>query len=75
MVILVRDISRMKRLSEEMNRNKRLTYLGKIASSLAHEIRNPLSSIRGLTQFLFQSDSINEERKEDLKIILKRLTV
>lgn len=73
MVILVRDISRMKRLSEEMNRNKRLTYLGKIASSLAHEIRNPLSSIRGLTQFLFQSDSINEERKEDLKIILKEV--
>jgi len=70
MVILVRDISRIKRLSEEINRNKRLASLGKLSSGIAHEIRNPLSSIRGLAQFLFQSCTENDERKTDLKIIL-----
>jgi len=70
MVILVRDISRVKRLSEEINRNKRLASLGKLSSGIAHEIRNPLSSIRGLAQFLFQSCTENDERKTDLKIIL-----
>jgi two-component system, NtrC family, sensor histidine kinase HydH len=70
MVILVRDISRFKRLSEEMNRNKRLASLGKLSSGIAHEIRNPLSSIRGLAQFLFQSCTEKDERRADLKIIL-----
>ena len=73
MVVLIRDITRLKRLSEEINRNKRLVSLGQIASAIAHEIRNPLSSIRGLTQFLFQSCPDGEERKDDLKIIMKEV--
>ena len=73
MVILVKDITRLKRLSEEIDRNKRLVSLGQFASAIAHEIRNPLSSIRGLTQFLFESCSEGEERKGDLKIILKEV--
>lgn len=73
MVILVKDITKIKKLSEEINRNKRLAYLGEIASAMAHEIRNPLSSIRGLTQFLFQSYAEQDERKEDLKVIIKEV--
>lgn len=73
MVILVRDISQIKKLSEEINRNKRLASLGKLSSGIAHEIRNPLSSIRGLAQFLFQSLPENDERKVDLEIILKEV--
>ena len=46
MVILVRDISQYKTLAEENNRHKRLVSLGKLSSGIAHEIRNPLSSIR-----------------------------
>lgn len=70
MVIIVRDVTRLKRLSEEINQNKRLAYLGQFASAIAHEIRNPLSSIRGLTQFLFQSCSEDSEQKDDLSIII-----
>jgi two-component system sensor histidine kinase HydH len=73
MVILVRDISQIKSLSEEINRNKRLASLGKLSSGIAHEIRNPLSSIRGLAQFLFQSSDKEDERKTDLSIILKEV--
>ena len=73
MVILVRDITRLKRLSEEINQNKRLASLGQIASAIAHEIRNPLSSIRGLTQFLLQSSSEDNEQKSDLKVIIKEV--
>ncbi len=70
MVVLIRDVSRLKSLSEEINRNKRLASLGKLSSGIAHEIRNPLSAIRGLAQFLYQSCMNADERKEDLKIIL-----
>jgi len=73
MVLLIRDISRLKRLSEEINRNKRLASLGKLSSGIAHEIRNPLSAIRGLAQFLFQSCAEADERKADLRIILNEV--
>lgn len=73
MVILVRDISRLKNLSEEINRNKRLASLGKLSSGIAHEIRNPLSAISGLAQFLHQSLDESDERKTDLSIILKEV--
>jgi len=73
MVILVRDVSQIKALSEEINRNKRLASLGKLSSGIAHEIRNPLSSIRGLAQFLHQSFDDSDERKNDLNIILKEV--
>jgi len=73
MVILVRDISRLKTLSEEINRNKRLASLGKLSSGIAHEIRNPLSAISGLAQFLHQSLDESDERKTDLSIILKEV--
>ena len=73
MVLLIRDISRIKKMSEEINKNKRLASLGKLSSGIAHEIRNPLSSIRGLTQFLFQSFDENDDRKQDLKIILNEV--
>jgi len=73
MVILVRDITRLKMMSEEINRNKRLVSLGQMASAIAHEIRNPLSSIRGLAQYLWQSSAEEDKQKDDLKIIMKEV--
>ena len=73
MVILIRDITHLKSLSEEINRNKKLASLGQLASGIAHEIRNPLSSIRGLAQFLFQSFDQNDARRDDLNVILNEV--
>ena len=73
MVLLIRDITKIKKMSKEINRNKRLASLGKLSSGIAHEIRNPLSSIRGLTQFIFQSFDESDNRKKDLKIILNEV--
>ena len=40
------------RLYEKMKERDRLAALGEMAAGLAHEIRNPLSSIKGAVQFL-----------------------
>jgi two-component system sensor histidine kinase HydH len=69
----IRDVTEIKNLNEEIARNKRLTALGKLSAGIAHEIRNPLSSIRGLAQFVYNSFSKTDERKEDLNTIIQEV--
>lgn len=50
-VILLRDLREVRDLQEKVRRSERLASLGRLAAGVAHEIRNPLSSIRGFAQF------------------------
>ncbi len=50
--LLVQDLSQIKNLRRELRRNERLAALGKMAAGVAHELRNPLSSIKGLALLL-----------------------
>jgi PAS domain S-box-containing protein len=44
-VVILEDITRLKRLEEQARRTDRLAAMGEIAAKIAHEIRNPLGSI------------------------------
>ena len=61
-VIIFRDLREIRELQEQVRRAERLASLGRLASGVAHEIRNPLSSIKGFAQY-FQEKF--EERSED----------
>lgn len=50
----LKDLTRAGEITEQMQRADRLSALGTMAAGLAHEIRNPLGAIRGLTQLLHE---------------------
>ena len=50
-VILFRDLSEIQSLKEEIARGRRLASIGRLAAGVAHEIRNPLSSIKGFATY------------------------
>jgi PAS domain S-box-containing protein len=48
----VNDITERKRLEEEMARLERLNLIGEMAAGIGHEIRNPMTTVRGFLQLL-----------------------
>jgi len=63
-VIVLRDLSEIKKLEEKVRRSEKLAAIGELAAGVAHEIRNPLSSIRGFAQFLRHSLKDKPQEKE-----------
>lgn len=51
-LISVKDVTEFKKIEQSAYQNDKLAMLGKIAAAIAHEIRNPLTSIRGFIQLL-----------------------
>jgi PAS domain S-box len=51
-LISVKDVTEYKQIEQTAYQNDKLAMLGKIAAAIAHEIRNPLTSIRGFIQLL-----------------------
>ncbi len=50
-VFLFRDLSEVRQLKAEIARSQRLASIGSLAAGVAHEIRNPLSSIKGFATY------------------------
>jgi signal transduction histidine kinase len=69
---MTRDLLQTRRQMEEANRRliqaEKLASIGRIAATIAHEIRNPLTSVKLNIQKLLQNDGLGEEETEHLSI-------
>lgn len=61
------------RIEEELRLTNTLATIGKMSAILAHEIRNPLNSIRINADILIENPSFNDNHKKRIKIIQKEV--
>jgi two-component system, NtrC family, nitrogen regulation sensor histidine kinase GlnL len=72
----LREASRLRELEEAIKKSERLAYLGTMAASVAHELRNPLGGIKGASQLLLEEIKglpAEESLSEYLGVIVKQV--
>lgn len=68
------DISRIKRMEEQIMHLDKLAALGRFSSSIAHEIRNPLAGIAAGIQYLKRAGQVQDRQQENINFILEEVT-
>ena len=70
-VITFQDLTHIRALEETSRRQDRLAAIGRMAASIAHEIRNPLAAMRGSIQMLRADMEGQSSQTELMEIILR----
>lgn len=69
-VLLLRDLSEVRELKREVERSERLASLGSLAAGIAHEIRNPLSSIKGFATYFRDRQGADDQDRATAEIMI-----
>jgi two-component system sensor histidine kinase HydH len=72
-VLLIKDMREIRDLQEKVHRSERLASLGRLAAGVAHEIRNPLSSIKGFAQYFVKRFSGHDEEQGYASVMVKEV--
>src|SRR3984885_7992682 len=65
------DLTEIRRLEREVRMQDRLAAVGRLAAAIAHEIRNPLTSIAGSVSMLSGIPEMSEEHRNLLAIVTR----
>jgi len=65
------DLTDIRRLEREVRMQDKLAAVGRLAAAIAHEIRNPLTSIAGSVSMLSGIPDLSEEHRQLLQIVTR----
>lgn len=66
---IIRDVSERKKMEDEFSRFDRLNVVGQMAANIAHEVRNPLTVIRGYLQHIGGKADFTKYREQFLMMV------
>lgn len=72
-IFLFQDLTNIKRLQREIEEAERMSFIGRIAASIAHNIKNPLGAIYGSAQLIDREPSCNTVTRKAASIIMREV--
>jgi len=72
---IARNITSRKQAEEAIRRSEKLSVVGQLAAGVAHEIRNPLTTVRGFVQLQRQSGKLTESHLDVMLSELDRINL
>jgi two-component system sensor histidine kinase PilS (NtrC family) len=73
LLITFQDLTVFKEMQEQLQRSDRLAAVGRLASGMAHEIRNPLASISGSVQLLMETGAVDKDGRRLMGIVVREV--
>jgi hypothetical protein len=72
LTVFFRDITEFRRQKQEYDRLERLNLVGQLAAGISHEIRNPMTTIRGFLQ-IFGEKSRYQQDKSNIELMISEI--
>lgn len=69
-IVVFTDLTLQKRMEEVLRQAERSATVSSLAAAIAHELRNPLASIRGAVQEVRDSETLSDSRVQLMDIVL-----
>ncbi|PKM82686.1 MAG: histidine kinase [Firmicutes bacterium HGW-Firmicutes-14] len=73
-ILSIRDITGQKQLEEKVVKAEKFSVIGELAAGIAHEVRNPLTSVKGFLQLLAQRFGKEDPLQQYIQIMLDEIS-
>lgn len=72
-ICVFQDITHLKKMESELNYKRTLATIGELSANMAHEIRNPLASLKGAIEMLKEGKISKEQSEKLMNIALNEM--